>query len=153
MTYRWLKLNFYPMLLTLLLCIAGTVLYFCPAMHNRWILIPAVCLWIAVAFMTLRIYSHYQYKVEVLEKMIEKGSRHFDYRLFYPYLGSPCMRSVVYFSLCELGRQEEYWKIKRKYAEPTPPMYTPYRVFAKYENGITKFYRQEIRTGNIEEID
>lgn len=61
------------------------------------------------------IYGRFEYKKEVFLKMMAKAGRKYDQRYFVPYMGSPCMRNVVYFSLRELGRQSEYREIKAKF--------------------------------------
>ncbi len=152
MRFRWVKLNIYSLLLTLLLAAMVIVAYSCKLIQCLWIAIPFGILWICIALLTLDIYMRYTYKVKTLNRLIAQSKKRFDYRLFYPCFESPCMRSVVYFALCEIGRQQEYFSIKSKIRTIPEDKATPNMVFLKYENGITKFYEKDLQTGKISRI-
>lgn len=152
MKFRWVKLNIYSLLLTLLLMVIIIIMYSCKLIQCLWIAIPTGILWICIALLTLDIYMHYTYKVQTLNRLIIQSKKHFDYRLFYPFFESPCMRSVVYFALCEIGRRQEYFSIKNKIRTTPEPKDAPCVVFLKYENGTTKFYKRDLQTGNINRI-
>ena len=93
----------------------------------------------------------YPSKVKILDKLIKNGKKHFDHRPFYHLFDSPCMRSVAYWALVELKKQDQYWIIKKEASQPHSAQQT-YSVFLTYENGITKYYRKEHKTGIIQEI-
>jgi len=151
MKFQWLKLNIYSLLLSFFLIIVGCGVY--RFSRVLWIALPLGFFWIIIFIFAISVYSRYSYKVQTLHRLIDKGTKHFDHRLFYPFFDSPCMRSVVYFALVELNRSNEYWQIKKEASQPRPTQVQPYYVFLKFENGTTKFYRQDIQTGEINEID
>ena len=110
------KLNIYSILLTFILIVTAVIEFNINVLCNRsWKIIVFFIAWGFVAIQTLKIYSRFPYKVETLHRLVEKGRKKYDFRLFYPYMGSPCMRSVVYFSLCELDHQTDYPQIKRNF--------------------------------------
>lgn len=149
MKYRWIKLNIYSLLLTILAIFWGYCIF---TYHNiLYFSIPAGFLMIAIVFFTLEVYMRYPSKVQILNKLIKNGEKHFDHRPFYHLFDSPCMRSVAYWALVELKKQDQYWIIKKEASFPHSYQQT-YSVFLTYKDGVTKYYRKEHRTGIIQEI-
>lgn len=151
MKYRWVKLNIYSLLLTVFLIISGYGIY--KILNIKWIAYPLCIIWGIFLVFTINVYMRYPHKVKILTKLVKKGKEKFDYRLFYPLFDSPCMRSVVYFTLIELKHSHEYWIIKKKAFSPDEKIEKSYSVFLKYENGMTKFYRKDHLTGIVYEIE
>ena len=79
--------------------------------------------------------------------------KHYDQRLFLPYMNSPCMRSVVYFSLCEIKRKDDYKSIKER-AKKESCLFDPPRVVSinyDKQTGII-FSAHDRITGEMEEL-
>lgn len=110
----WLKFNIYSLLLC---CIGLGFIIFAilnPFGHTIWV--SSTCIIISCLFYqkAIQIFSKYNYKKEIFNKLIRKSKKRYDQRYFIPYMGSPCMRSVVYFSLCEINQQKDYSYIKKR---------------------------------------
>ena len=150
MKYQWFKLNIYAFLLSAISVFAGYVTYLSYGIW--WIFGPLILLTCTVFIFSISVYARYPWKVQIANRLIRKGKENFDHRLFYPLFDSPCMRSVVYFSLKELKHEDEYWKIKIEAASPQARGPLPYTVFLRIDDGTTKFYRKDLRTGIISEI-
>lgn len=110
------KLNIYSMLLTVILTLAMVIEFNVEVLCNAaWKVAVFAVVWGYTAVKTLKIYGRFSYKLKTLQRLVEKGREKYDYRLFYPYMGSPCMRNVVYFALCELNRQKDYRTIRHDF--------------------------------------
>ncbi len=113
---NFIRLNLYPFLLTLLLLAGALLALRIPVLRDAWWKsVPLASAWLWGLSRTPVIYGNYGYKLKTFEKMVAKGRRAYDPRYFVPYMGSPCMRSVVYFSLCEIGKSDDYKDIKRRF--------------------------------------
>lgn len=110
----WLKFNIYSFLLGFIG--AGFIAFAVLNPFGHTVLISSVCIVIAcfLCQKSIRIFSKYNYKKEIFIKLVEKSRKRYDQRYFIPYMGSPCMRSVVFFSLCELNREQDYSCIKKR---------------------------------------
>ena len=137
------KLNIYSMLLTVILAFAIFIELNVEVLSDSvWKLVIFWAVWGYIAFLTLKIYGRFRYKVETLQRLVEKGREKYDFRLFYPYMDTACMRHVVYFSLCELGRRQDYTVIKHNFLTKTPDTrtHTAARVVRTvYEDGRLRF--------------
>ena len=112
----WLKLNIYPLLLTALCLLMTYLLFFWQWLNKHdWLFYGTACAIIYTVYKTVYIYGRYLHKILIYKRLIESGKKRFDYRLFYPYMDSPCMRHVVFFALLEIGKASEYSKIKKAY--------------------------------------
>ena len=131
------------MLLTAILAVAVVTVFNVEALYDTiWKVIIFWAVWVYTAIQTLKIYGRFLYKVETLHRLVEKGRKKYDFRLFYPYMGTACMRHVVYFSLCELGRQDDYRIIRYNFFAGTPDTQEPSTarvVKPVYEDGVLKF--------------
>ena len=137
------KLNIYSMLLTVILAFAVFIEFNVEVLSDSvWKLVIFWVVWGYIAIKTLNVYSRFSYKVETLRRLVEKGREKYDFRLFYPYMNTACMRHVVYFSLCELGRQQDYPVIRYNFLTKTPDTrtHTAARVVRTvYEDGRLRF--------------
>lgn len=147
----WLKLNIYSLLLCLLFCMILLVFFLFPALRVWWIYIFAIPGSLALLKKAEDIFRQYPHKVEVYHTLIHKAEKKFDQRYFVPYMGTACMRSVVYWSLVYTGNQTEYSKIKKRFAEEhqkQPPEKivagVPKTVSVTMQNG--KLHFQTIQT-------
>ena len=105
----WFKLNIYPLLLTVISVAAAVMAFYIPQFRERnWIFYPLLVSAFAIMWQGMKIYGRYGEKLLLMKRLIRSGRKKFDPRCFYPYLDSPCMRHVVYFSLSELGKTEYY---------------------------------------------
>jgi len=115
---RFWKLNLYPFLLSLFLLGIAMISVYAPVLHDRWWKVMLITLsWMYGAEKTLRIFCNYGYKVQTLEKLVAKGRKRYDPRYYIPYMDSPCMRSVVWLALCDIGKQADYRTIKMRSRE------------------------------------
>ena len=112
----WIKLNIYPLLILLALILIGGIEWYFPVLRSHWwYWVPVACasLWIANKMITIAL--NYQYKLGIYNRMVNMGRNKYDRRIFYHYVGSPCMRHVVFFALRELGKPiKEYREILKE---------------------------------------
>ena len=109
----WLKLNIYSNLL-MVIGLSLIIIVLCCEMN--WPLkAVCVCGGMATLKFAIKIFGRFEYKKRVFKKMIEKASANYDQRFFIPYMGSPCMRNVVFFALRELNHQSDYNEIARRF--------------------------------------
>ena len=153
----WLKLNIYSMLLTFLLILAVGLRNNIGILQDAlWKNIVFWTAWAIIALQTLKIYGRFPYKLDMLHRLVRQGTKHYDRRLFYPYMGSPCMRSVVYFSLCELGRQGDYRQIRKNFfakADEVTEEEPARQIRMIYENGVLKFSAYDQDSEKWDEFD
>ena len=140
-------MNIYSNLLASLSIIAGIAAL--RAWPNWYACIVLSVLSLALLRFAWSIFGRFEYKKVVYLKMVSKAGTKYDQRLFVPYMGTPCMRHVVYFSLRELGHTKDYSEIKKKFKigeiekaeidlyDFSPPSVV--KVF--YEDGELKFKR------------
>lgn len=101
----------------------------------------------------ISIFMKYHYKKNISDRLIQKAKKHYDQRYFLPYMDSPCMRSVVYFSLCEVKHQDEYQSIKKRAREESTVFESPRVVtIVNNENGKIVFLTHDRITGELEEL-
>lgn len=151
MKFQWFKFNIYAFLLSAISVLSGYIAYLCYGIW--WIFVPLMILTSAIFIFSISIYTQYHWKAKIAQRLITKGKKNFDHRLFYPFFDSPCMRSVVYFSLKELNCEDKYWDIKAEVTLQQTSGKLSYTVFLKNDNGITKFYRKDLHTGIVSEIE
>lgn len=109
----WLKLNIYPLLLSALLFSELSLFVFFPSLRHIYFYIPAIVLACAILKFTYDIFCNYCYKRKVYFKMLKSCQKHYDRRIFLHYMGSPCMRHVVFWVLREMKKPfKEYLIIK-----------------------------------------
>lgn len=113
----WLKLNVYSLLLCLLFGLLLLFFFIFPALRIWWVYIFAIPGSLALLKKAEDIFRQYPRKVEVYHTLIRKAEKKFDQRYFVPYMGTACMRSVVYWSLVQTGNQTEYSNIKKRFVE------------------------------------
>lgn len=111
----WWKLNIWSNLLAALGAGLLALLWAPPVRTRLWCAAAVAGAAVYVFRQAAAIYGRYGYKVEVYRKMRRKASERFDRRYFIAYMGSPCMRSVVWFVLRDLGRTDEYRTVRRLY--------------------------------------
>ena len=122
----WLKLNIYPLLLTAISAAVTAMAFFIPQLRERnWIFYSLLAGAFVVMQQSIKIYSRYGEKLLLMKRLIRNSRKKFDPRRFYPYLDSPCMRHVVYFSLSELNRTEDYRTIKKHHRKKSTVIFSP----------------------------
>jgi len=149
----WLKFNIYSLLLSFIGM--GFILFAVldPFGHTVWISTTCIIIACLLYKKAIQIFSKYNYKKEIYYKLIDKSKKRYDQRYFIPYMESPCMRSVVYFSLCEINQQKDYIEIKRR-ANSDNKIFEESRVVTmkQNKNGKLKFTAYDRITGEQEEI-
>lgn len=143
MILYFIKLNIYSILLTIILTLAVIIEFKLDVLCNAaWKIIVFGIVWGYVAIKTLKIYAQFPRKLATLHRLVATGREKYDFRLFYPYMRTPCMRNVVYFSLCELNCRKDYKIIRHNFRTRTPDTYdhTPARtVRTVHKNGVLQF--------------
>ena len=149
----WLKFNIYSLGLAVLAMFVLFSLWWTQSICNIYIAVPAFLFASYIFFKALDIFSKFDDKKKISERLVKKATKHYDQRYFLPYMGSPCMRSVVYFSLRELKREDDYQSIKRR-ARAESKIFDPPRVvtISYRENGKSVFLAHDRVTGELEEI-
>ena len=149
----WLKFNIYSLLLS---CIGFGFIAFAilnPFGYTIWI--SSICIIIASLLYqkAIQIFSKYNYKKELFIKLVKKSKIRYDQRYFIPYMGSPCMRSVVYFSLCEINQQKDYSCIKKRANSDSKIFEKPRIVHVNTDkNGKLKFSAYDEISKEVEEV-
>ena len=122
----WLKLNIYPLMLSVISVSAGVMAFFIPQFRERdWIFYSLLVCAFVIMQQSVKIFSRYGEKLLLMKRLIRSGRKKFDHRCFYPYMESPCMRHVVYFSLSELNRTEDYRTIKKHHRKKSTVIFSP----------------------------
>ena len=146
----WFKLNIYTFLLFALLICSAVAMWMLPVFHHCYFYLPLACVWLWLAQNTWKIAFNYGYKKRVYYKMVSIAREHYDRRVFLKYMGSPCMRHVVFWSLRALNRPfKEYRIIKHLAKRPhyynsplagtSPTDLNIRRVRVTYNNGRAEF--------------
>lgn len=152
MLIYWFKFNIYSSLLIFiaLTLVTATIIFW--SFLNLWLLIPIFgAVWFCVR-KAFDIFHRFEYKMQVFKLLTEKLRAKYDLRYCYPYMGSACMRSVVYFSLYELGKQKDYAEVKRRRFHHDKNDTNPRAVDVSMENGKLVFVSKNILTGEKEII-
>ena len=114
--FLWIKFNVYSILLSLLALALLSILFFIPAIRYWWISIIIILISQFIFKKAKIIFGLYSYKVRVFYTLIYKAQNNFDQRYFVPYMGTACMRHVVFWALVETKHANEYSKIKKRFA-------------------------------------
>ena len=147
----WLKLNIYSLLLSGIGTVMTAVM-FCFWDESPWWMILIVFAGVYFIFLkAVDIFRRYEHKADTFHKLIKKLRKKYDLRYCYPYMDTACMRCVVYFALCEIGKRKDYKVLK---CGTWRESYTPHHkiVSVTSVNGKLQFTSRDSITGEYEEI-
>lgn len=131
----------------------AVLIFTVPALCNKWIIPGCILLVLYLYKHAIIIFRKYNYKKEIYSKLIQKASKRYEQRYFIPYMGSPCMRSVVYFALCEINHQKDYKNIKKRAFADCRNYEKPHiAIINTDKNGKLSFFTIDPITGDKEEV-
>ena len=149
----WLKFNIYSVALFMVATAIVVFLFACEYLQNLFVVIILSTCSLLMYLKALDIFAKYGYKKNLSKRLVQKSKKHFDQRYFLPYMDSPCMRSVVYFTLCEIDRADEWKAIKKRAFSERDLFEKPRIVTIVHDNdGHYVFLAHDRVTGEVEEI-
>ena len=148
---NWLKFNIYSILLSFIAAILITSMILLWNYLSIWIIVPGLFLILSIINKATSIFRRYQYKIEIFEKLTAKLKQKYDLRYCQPYMDSACMRSVVYFSLYEVGKHKDYPLLKKRKKTIRAHSEGFKITNVRSEGGKLIFTSRNILTGEIEE--
>ena len=147
----WLKFNIYSILLSAIGITIATTAVCLVKILPLWLIIAGAIAALYCFRKAADIFRRYNYKVGVFNKLTAKLKNNYDLRYCLPYMDTACMRCVVYFALCEVGKRKDYHEAKRRKKDKCYQKISEI-VSVKNENGHLKFIYKDLITGEYEEI-
>lgn len=150
---NWLRFNIYSLLLVSVAAVIAAVAISVSALHCPWGIAISLCAIVTLCGKAADIFGRYKYKSNLFARLVQKGTARYDRRYFIPYMGSPCMRSVVYFALCDIGHVADYPIIKKIAREESGTYEAPLEVsLFMDENRKLVFVARNKTTGEVERL-